>query len=78
MQMSDEERTPEQDADTLLGPGMSGGGVMPVAMPVNALNVGPGEPGPGDEWKFPEKAATKGAAVRKPVPAEPPRPNDKG
>lgn len=78
MQMSDKEETADENAGALLGPGMSGGGVMPVAMPVNALNVGPGEPGPGDKWKFPEEAATKGAALRKPAPAEPPRPNDKG
>lgn len=76
--MSDEEKTAEQNAGAFLEPGMSVGGGMPVAVPIDALNVGPGEPGPGDEWKFPEKTATKGAALRKPAPAEPPRPNDKG
>ena len=76
--MTDEERAAERNAGDFLGPGMSGGGVMPVAMPVSALNVGPGEPGPEDEWKFPEEAATKGAALSKPIPEEPPRPNDKG
>jgi len=76
--MTDEERTAVRNAGAFLGPGMSGGGGMLVAMPMNSLNVGPGEPGPGDEWKFPEVPATEDAALRKPALAEPPRQNDKG
>ncbi len=76
--MTDEKRTAVRNAGAFLGPGMSGGGGMLVAMPMNSLNVGPGEPGPEDDWKFPEEAATKSAALSKPAPAEPPRPNDKG
>jgi hypothetical protein len=30
---------------------------MAALMAMNRLNVGPGEPGPGDEWKFPVASA---------------------
>ena len=51
-------------------------GIMGGAL--ESMRLGPGEPGPGDEWKFPEVPATEDAALRKPALAEPPRQNDKG
>ena len=51
--MSEKRRVAVRNAGAFLGPGMSsGGGNAP--MPTNALSVGVGEPGPGDEWKMPE------------------------
>ena len=76
--MSDERRTAVRNAGAFLGPGMSGGGGMLVAMPMNSLTVGPGEPGPEDDWKFPEETAAEDAAIRKPALGVPPRPTDKG
>jgi len=45
--MSDKRREAVNNAGAFLGPGM----VVPA--PVNALNVGVGEPGPEDDWKIP-------------------------
>ena len=49
--MGDQRRTAERNAGAFLGLDGSGGG--PIPTPVNAINLGPGEPGPGDEWKIP-------------------------
>lgn len=50
--MGDSKRTAVRNAGAFLTPDMGGGGGL-VAVPANALNVGPGEPGPDDEWKIP-------------------------
>jgi hypothetical protein len=50
--MSDKPRAAVQNAGAFLTPDM-GGGVGLIPVPMNALNVGPGEPGPEDEWKMP-------------------------
>ena len=41
-------RVIERNAGAFIGPGVQ------VPAPVNADNVGPGKPGPGDEWIMPE------------------------
>lgn len=38
----------ERNAGAFLGLG-----VTPIPAPANALHVGPGKPGPGDDWQFP-------------------------
>jgi hypothetical protein len=50
--MSEPRRTAEGNAGAFLAPDMGGGG-GPIAVPMNKLGVGPGEPGPEDEWTFP-------------------------
>jgi hypothetical protein len=47
--MSEPKRSAEQNAGAFLGDA----GVGLVPMPTNTLHVGPGDPGPGDEWKIP-------------------------
>lgn len=47
--MSEPKRTAERNAGAFLGDV----GVGLVPMPTNTLHVGPGDPGPGDEWKIP-------------------------
>jgi hypothetical protein len=49
--MGNERRIAEKNAGAFLGLDGSGGG--PIPTPVNAINLGPGEPGPEDEWKIP-------------------------
>jgi hypothetical protein len=50
--MSDERRTAVRNAGAFLSPDMGGGGGM-IPAPTNSLNVGPGEPGPEDDWRLP-------------------------
>jgi hypothetical protein len=45
--MSDRKRVAEGNAGAFLGPDML------VPAPMNALNDGPGRPGPEDDWKMP-------------------------
>jgi hypothetical protein len=74
--MSDERRTAVRNAGVFLTPDMGGaggggggGGMIPV--PTNALNVGPGEPGPEDEWRLPmgpiDEVVAEAEAVPVPV-----------
>jgi hypothetical protein len=64
--MSNKRRVPEKNLGLFLTPadGASGAGfVMPME-----LNVGPGKPGPGDEWKVPtEPAETEDDVSLEPV-----------
>ncbi len=46
--MGDQKREVEQNAGAFIG-----GSMMPIPAPANALNDGPGEPGPGDDWHMP-------------------------
>jgi hypothetical protein len=72
--MGDQRRTPQRNAGAFLSPTDIGGGMIP--MPMNSLTVGPGEPGPEDEWKMPletEADDTK-AATSEPEPAAIPEP----
>jgi len=46
--MSDRRRVAERNAGAFLGPSFP-----PIPAPMNALYVGPGKPGPGDDWKIP-------------------------
>jgi len=46
--MGDRRREVERNAGAFLGVSM-----MPIPAPTNALNDGPGEPGPGDDWHMP-------------------------
>jgi hypothetical protein len=50
--MSNERRVAEKNLGLFLNPGgaASEGGYL---IPMNNLNVGPGKPGPGDEWHVP-------------------------
>ena len=47
--MSEKRRVAEKNVGAFLGDG--GVGLVPTA--TSTLSVGPGEPGPGDEWKMP-------------------------
>jgi len=47
--MSNRKRVAETNVGAFLSPGD-----LPIPVPpMNALDDGPGEPGPGDEWTFP-------------------------
>ena len=53
-----------------------------VVVPIHGLNVGPGKPGPGDEWRVPAGPVEDDAAGE-PVPSDdvaalPLHPTDKG
>ena len=67
--MSDKPRAAVRNAGAFLTPDM-GGGVGMIPVPVNALNVGPGKPGPEDEWNMPADPADGPAAPEAPI-AEP-------
>ena len=68
--MSDKRRTAVRNAGAFLGPDM-GGGVGLIALPMNALSVGLGEPGPEDEWKMPlgptDEIVAEEEAISEPV-----------
>jgi len=50
--MSNKRRVAEENLGVFLSPsGVAGQGGYLV--PMNNLNVGPGEPGPGDQWRVP-------------------------
>ncbi|MGD0863220.1 MAG: hypothetical protein ABSA21_10745 [Candidatus Limnocylindrales bacterium] len=59
--MSDKKRVAEDNAGMFL----ADRGV--IVVPINSLNVGPGKPGPGDEWKVP----TEGDEIEDDVTVEP-------
>jgi len=52
--MSDERPKAEKKLGLFFSPTTQGGGGFYV--PMKPLEVGPGEPGPGDDWQFPEEA----------------------
>jgi hypothetical protein len=64
--MSDQRRTPERNVGAFLSPTDIGGGMIP--MPMNSLTVGPGEPGPEDEWKVPLETEAEGTTAATPEP----------
>jgi hypothetical protein len=68
--MSDEKRPEaEKNLGLFMAPsGVAGGGGL--FTPMNSLIVGPGEPGPGDDWEFPTEP-TDGPDAEK-VPAAKP------
>ena len=71
--MGDPRRTAERNAGAFLSPDLgNGGGMIPV--PVNAMSVGTGEPGPEDEWKMPalpeDEVKPAEEAAPQPGPAE--------
>lgn len=45
--MGNRRRVAERNAGAFLGD------MIPIPPPANAANVGPGKPGPGDEWNMP-------------------------
>jgi hypothetical protein len=47
--MSSRRRVAERNAGAFLGPDLL------AATPMNALNVGPGQPGPADDWRVPSE-----------------------
>jgi hypothetical protein len=49
--MSNKRRVAEKNLGVFMSPSDMGGGGFLV--PMDNLNVGPGEPGPGDEWQMP-------------------------
>ena len=64
--MSDKPRVAVRNAGAFLTPDM-GGGVGMIPVPMNALNVGPGQPGPEDEWNMPPDPADGPATPEAPV-----------
>jgi len=50
--MSNKKRVAERNLGVFLSPG-GAAGEGGYVVPMNNLNVGPGEPGPGDEWNMP-------------------------
>ena len=64
--MSDKPRVAVRNAGAFLTPDL-GGGVGLIPVPMNALSVGPGKPGPEDEWNIPPDPADSPAAQEAPV-----------
>ena len=64
--MSDKPRVAVRNAGAFLGPDLGGGGGL-ISVPTNALNVGPGQPGPEDEWNMPPDPADGPATPEAPV-----------
>jgi hypothetical protein len=64
--MSDKPRVAVRNAGAFLTPDL-GGGVGLIPVPMNALSVGPGKPGPEDEWKMPADPADGPAVQEAPV-----------
>lgn len=60
--MSDKRRVAERNRALMINPSDTGGALM---VSTNGLFVGPGEPGPGDEWHFPPQpiVGTSGETV---------------
>jgi len=70
-----DERAPEGEKNLGLfmsPPTPGGGGIL---TPMNSLTVGPGEPGPGDDWEFP-KEPVDGATVENVPAAQPADPTE--
>ena len=71
MLMSDDEpREPEKNLGVFLNPTDLGGGGFLV--PMNDLNVGPGQPGTGDDWQFPTDPAEATEGGDAPAPEQAP------
>jgi hypothetical protein len=65
--MSDE-KTPEAEENLglFMAPsGLAGSGGL--FTPMNSLKVGPGEPGPQDEWEFPKEQADEASVENAPA-----------
>jgi hypothetical protein len=81
--MSNKRRVAEKNLGLFLNPSGSAseGGYL---VPMNNLNVGPGKPGPGDEWHLPtgpgeiEEQATVVTVDSKGTVVSPLHPTDKG
>jgi|ERR1035437_498630 hypothetical protein len=63
----------EKNLGLFMSPPTPGGGG--IFTPMNSLRVGPGEPGPGDDWEFP-KEPVDGAAVENVPAAQPADPTE--
>jgi hypothetical protein len=74
--MSSERPEAEQNAGVFLNPSGSDG-FGGLVVPMHPLNVGPGEPGPGDEWHLPPEPTTDAAAVSADTADVPTDPTDK-
>ena len=63
--MSDE-KTPEAERNLglFMAPTAAGGGGL--FTPMNSLKVGPGEPGPEDEWEFPKEPTDESSVENAP------------
>jgi hypothetical protein len=69
----DDEKSPEAEKKPeLLMPTASPGGAG-IPAPANSWAVGPGEPGPGDDWKFPTEPIDGATVENEPAnqPADP-------
>jgi hypothetical protein len=80
--MSNKRRVAERNAGVFLNPSgsMGDGGYV---VPMDDLNVGPGKPGPGDEWHMPmapgeEDEGAAGRVAPASTVASPIHPADKG
>jgi len=70
---SNKRRVAEKNLGLFLSPGGDyGGGIL---TPMNSLSVGPGEPGPGDEWQIPAEQIDGPTGEDGPT-TEPTRPTD--
>ena len=75
---SDERPQAEKNLGLFLNPSGCGpgGGLL---VPMNPLTVGPGEPGPADEWEFPtepaERSGSEDTSTREPPRSTEDRPN---
>ena len=63
----------EKNLGLFMSPPTPGGGG--IFTPMNSLRVGPGEPGPGDDWEFPMEP-TDGATVENVPAAQPADPTE--
>jgi hypothetical protein len=72
---NEQKRVAERNVGVFFSPG--GFGDSGILTPMNSLTVGPGEPGPGDEWHMPPDPADAGdGPTTEPMgstEAEPPR-----
>ena len=68
-EMSDEVPKAEEKLGLFFSPTIQGGGGFLI--PMGGLNTGPGEPGPGDEWRVPAPDEAEPSAQGLPEP-EPP------
>jgi len=66
----------QREAEKNLGLFANAGGATP-SVPMDELNVGPGEPGPEDEWEFPP-AQVDGATGENPQTAQPAESKESG
>jgi hypothetical protein len=60
--------------ETRGAPLVDGEGMAAILMTQGSVNLGPGKPGPGDEWKFPTEPSDADAGTSEEIEPAPTRP----